>query len=351
MGGEKDEWDVVTGGTRDYNNVQVKAGNNIAWDQMITLVNAGGFEDDTQYQAIQDFVDIDGLIDYMLTIYFTGNRDAPTVIGGGGTPWNFYSSRLRKPGEGYHFYAWDSEWTLEENDRNVIEFHNGRDNPAHVFQQLRQNKEFLIRVADRIHHHFFNEGALTAQASQERYRKLAAYIDRAIVGESARWGDTGRNTPRTRDEHWLPEINRILNEYLSVRTDIVLNQLRQANLYPTIPAPEFNHNGGLTQVGFPLTMTSKAPSFTTVSFIAIDDTWKYEQSGTNLGIRWKMEAYNDEGWPSGKALFYVESSDLNAEKNTPLELGQTTYYFRKRFTIPTEIDLKQNQINITIICR
>ena len=254
LGGGKDEWDVITGGTRGTNTTQVKDGNKAAWNEMMQIARSGSFSDPDRYAQIQEYVDLDNLIDYMLTIYYTGNRDAPTVIGGGGTPWNFYSSRRRLEGEGIHFYTWDSEWTLEEPDRDVTAFHYGSDNPACLFRKLTANPEFVMRAADRVQQHFFNDGALTPGASIARYAALAAEIDRAIVGESARWGDTNGGRAKTRDDDWAPEIQRLLTEYFPVRTANVLDQLRKMNWYPELGAPEFSSNGGVIPEGFQLTM-------------------------------------------------------------------------------------------------
>ncbi len=65
--------------------------------------------------------------------------------------------------------------------------------------------------------------------------------------------------------------------------------------------------------------------------IQIDDVWKYNQSGTDLGSAWREAGFDDSGWPSGNALFYAESASLPAPKNTLLTLGQITYYFRTTF--------------------
>ena len=255
LGGEKEEWDVISGGTRGINTTQIKAGNKTAWNTMMSLAERSALATDEKYQEIRKYVDVDNLIDYMLVIYYTGNRDAPTIIGGGGTPWNFYSARRRIPNAGFRFFAWDSEWTLEENTVNVVNFHNGTDNPARVFQKLKVNEDFRMLAADHIHRHFFNGGALTPEASIPRYSELANTIDRAIVGESARWGDTTHSIPRTRDANWVPEKNRIRDQYLPLRTGIVLQQLRNANLYPSTPAPVFSQHGGNVEYGFQLTMS------------------------------------------------------------------------------------------------
>ncbi|MBN2329920.1 MAG: lamin tail domain-containing protein, partial [Candidatus Omnitrophica bacterium] len=352
FGGEKEEYDVITSGTRNINTTQIKAGDKNAWNQLMALARAGGFQDIQKYEAIQEYVDIDYLIDYMMVIYLAGNRDAPTVIGGGGNPWNFYSNHRRVPGEGFRFFCWDSEWTLEEPDRNVVTFHTqGYEDPSFLFLKLRSSPEFMIRVADRIQKHFFNDGGLTPQSTMAIYSELAETLDRAIVGESARWGDVKGGSPKTRDDNWLPEINRILTTYLPVRTDIVVNQLHDFGLYPDIPAPEFSQCGGLVQSNFQLGMTLQddlQQDKIETPLIKIDHVWKYDQSGIDPGSSWKDSDFDDSNWPSGKALLYVEGSNLSAPKNTPLTIGRTTYYFRSEFDIPANFDLSEAQIELNV---
>ncbi len=76
------------------------------------------------------------------------------------------------------------------------------------------------------------------------------------------------------------------------------------------------------------------------NLIAIDDVWSYEQTDTELSAirRWSGPNYIDSSWPRGKALLYVENSDLPAPKNTPLTLGAMTYYFRKHFSLDADPD-------------
>lgn len=351
FGGEKEEYDVITSGTKGIGTTQIKAGDKEAWNAMMNLVRAGGFQDPKKYEALKQYVDIDALIDYMLVIYFTGNRDAPTVIGGGGTPWNFYSNHRRIPGGVFRFFCWDSEWTLEEPNRNVVTFHTqGYDDPSFIFLKLKTNTDFLTRVADRIQKHFFNGGGLTPESTIAIYSGLAKQMDRAIVGESARWGDVQSSRPKTRDDNWLPEINRILTTYLPVRTGIVLDQLRKSGFYPTVPAPVFSQHGGPIQYGAELSMALQEniqQDIVTTPLIKIDHTWKYDQTGTISGSGWIGTEYNDSNWPSGKALLYVENADLAAPKNTPLIIGKITYYFRSTFDVADSLDLSKATLQLS----
>ena len=77
--------------------------------------------------------------------------------------------------------------------------------------------------------------------------------------------------------------------------------------------------------------------------VPIESTWRYEATGSVEGENWKTSEFDDLGWPEGEALFYNESSSLPAAKNTPIELGQRTYYFRRSFDFegdPAAIELQ-----------
>ncbi len=69
------------------------------------------------------------------------------------------------------------------------------------------------------------------------------------------------------------------------------------------------------------------------TLISMTDTWRFDQSGTNFGTRWRSPNFDDGDWESGRALLFVENSNLPASKNTALTLGQPTYYFRKEFEV------------------
>ena len=73
------------------------------------------------------------------------------------------------------------------------------------------------------------------------------------------------------------------------------------------------------------------PVVATNVIIPLTNFWRYEQSGTDLGTAWRLPAYDDSAWPSGRGLLYLTPSALPAPKNTELTLGPTTYYFRASF--------------------
>jgi hypothetical protein len=64
-------------------------------------------------------------------------------------------------------------------------------------------------------------------------------IDTAVIAESARWGDVNGSPRYTKDDHWKPMVNNTLNKYFPYRTDIVIQQLKDENLLPSVSAPVY----------------------------------------------------------------------------------------------------------------
>jgi len=69
--------------------------------------------------------------------------------------------------------------------------------------------------------------------------------------------------------------------------------------------------------------------------IGFTDAWRYYQDGAPAGgTNWVTPGYNDSAWPSGGGLLHVESAALATNKTTALALGQPTYYFRRKVSVP-----------------
>ncbi|MDX1950735.1 MAG: lamin tail domain-containing protein [Verrucomicrobiota bacterium] len=77
---------------------------------------------------------------------------------------------------------------------------------------------------------------------------------------------------------------------------------------------------------------TNAPNTGSVSLVKINDVWRYNQTANFSTLDWVAPGFNDADWSSGAGLLYVEEAALPAPKNTPLTLGRTAYYFRKKFT-------------------
>lgn len=272
FGGNKEDYDVIKVEAGPYS-VTATDGNMNAWTRLYNMAKAG-FDTDEAYQKAQGnnsdgtrnpayevLLDVPNLIDYMLVIIYGGNLDAPISNFLGNTrPNNWYGIRNRNGQEGFRFFSHDAEHTL----LNVNEDRTGPypagdtsviySSPQYLWKRLQANAEFRLKVADHIQRHFFNGGALTTDAVKARILKRKAEIDRAVVGESARWGDAKRATPLTRTD-WLTTVNDIVNNYVPQRTAIVVNQLRADGFSSSVAAPSFSQQGGNINRGFNLSLS------------------------------------------------------------------------------------------------
>jgi hypothetical protein len=267
-GGDKNTWDAI-------NQDSVPDGNDEAWKRMQALLDKGmadnvNFQrvqgnnpDGTRNPAYEDLIDVENLIDYMILNIYEGNGDWPGR--------NWWAGRDRNNGDGFHFYPWDTETALGITgiDANVTGVTNA---VARPYAALRSNADFRMRFADRVYRHFFNGGAMYVNPTSAkwdalhpennrpaaRFAGLAEQISRAIVGESARWGDQLAASPYTRDEHWQKERDNLLTNFFPRRSAIVLEQLRQAGLYPRTEAPSMSQRGGAVAQGFKLTLSAVA---------------------------------------------------------------------------------------------
>ncbi len=296
FGGNKVDYDVIKVDTGAGYTIFATDGNMDAWTRLWRAAtngfvnNADYFRvqglnvDGTPNAAYENLLDVDNLIDYMLVIFFSGNLDAPiSEFIGDTNPNNMFAVRNRTGlYGGFRFFAHDSEHTLlHESPFGSNEIHRdrtgpfaagnpadptqggaagalARSNPQYLFTRLAVNAEFRLRVADHVQRQFFNGGALTTEACRARFLTRSNEITRAVVGESARWGNAKTAQALTRNVEWVTEMNRVYGDYFAQRPGIVLNQLKTKGWFPGVTAPTFNQSGGNVSSGFQLAMSAPA---------------------------------------------------------------------------------------------
>ena len=246
FGGEPEDYDAIKGGG-------AVDGDATAWNTAMNMANAG-LSTASAYAAIQQYVDVINLADYMVLNHYGGNWD-----------WdhhNWYAGRKREAGAQFRFFCWDSEHVLESVNQNELS-QNSNGNPSRIFTRLLSNPEFVVLLGDRIHRHLFNDGALTPTAAHGRWAGLRTQIETAVVAESARWGDYRRDAHSwqsgpyhlyTKNVHWLTEQTRLSASYFPQRTGVVVQQYRSAGLYPTLDAPTLSQHGGAIAASTPVTL-------------------------------------------------------------------------------------------------
>lgn len=72
----------------------------------------------------------------------------------------------------------------------------------------------------------------------------------------------------------------------------------------------------------------------TLDLVSITNVWRYHQTGP-LADGWQAHGFDDGTWTEGRAVFWHDTDLLAGPTNTPLKLGQITYYFRTGFEFPT----------------
>lgn len=226
LGGKPGQYDV-----RNASNLL--EGDDRAWKELMRLADAG-LEDPDRYAAAAARVDLPAFADYMLLNLYGANGDWDSAS-------NWYAARRRQPAGPFVFFVWDGERTLENAGDNILS-QDAPDSPTGLFQKLRKNPEFRRLFAERARRHLTGTGALTPEPAAARYRDLAKSIESAIVAESARWGDYRRDAHPykkgpfelyTRDDHWRPEVRRLLDDYFPRRTARLIGQLQEAGLWPS----------------------------------------------------------------------------------------------------------------------
>ena len=192
------------------------------------------------YSAVRPYLDVKNYLDYMLLFMFGNSEDEYRAV----SP--------KDLGSGFKFMLNDADGYLANPaylpavspDRvsprsNPLPGRQSGDGPGSILSQLWQqgDVDFKMLLADRIHFHLFNNGALTPAANQGRLSGMCNEVARAFYAESARWITSGQSrTPDT----WLSDRDHILNNWFPTRSAAYLGYLQSAGYYPALTAPVFS---------------------------------------------------------------------------------------------------------------
>ncbi|HWX21539.1 MAG TPA: lamin tail domain-containing protein [Candidatus Binatia bacterium] len=264
LGGSPDDYDSIKG-----SDSQLKVdGDTNAYSILMSFNNAG-LATLSQYNQLQQYLDVPQYADYMLLQFYGANQDW-------GPQQNWVAVHNKNlPGALWEYLCWDDERTLEGINDTPVGSPLNNVSPGNLQTNLVRNPEYRLLFADRAYKFLFHNGVLTTNGIVPVWQARASQIAQAIVGESARWGNSvpggklpmaplpypsyDTNVPYySRNENWLGEQARLLTNYFPFRTAVVLSQLRAVGLYPAVDAPVFNQFGGHVPFGFNLTMTAPA---------------------------------------------------------------------------------------------
>jgi hypothetical protein len=330
FGDDEEDYDVVKVDTEKGYIVEATDGTLDSW-QVLYNMCLKGFASNADYFRIEGrdqngkpvkggeiMVDIDNLIDFMTVIFYTGNFDSPTaVFMQNKKANNFYAIDNREDdSKGFTFYVHDAEHALFDEAHNPgIGLYEDRVNigtrndalrmevsdltrfhPQWLHFKLSENFEYRIRFADRAWKHFSDGGVFSPDNSLERINKRIIEVDAAVVAESARWGDAKRSgAPYTKNNNWIPEIEKIRNNFIPERTPVVIDQLKLADLYPRIKAPLISAptgpvTGTDVMLTSPLSVGIENPNSSGTIYYTLDGTDPRKVGGgINTGVTFSLD--------------------------------------------------------------
>jgi hypothetical protein len=247
FGGQKENWQSVNHGeTLSHSSQRFKT--------LHTLAAQGQLGDPEKYAAIQAYLDVPQFIDYLILNWYAGNLD---------WAFNNWYAGVRASSGPVRYFVWDGERTWydgAEIDMGLEEY-NGLPNLVKpLFEALLENSDFRMELTDRLYLHLFNDGALSDANSQARWMSINGVIEQAIIGESARWGDTREQTPITQED-WFKARDEVLAQMEGNAARLVA-LAREMGYYPALDPPTFERRGD--------ELTMSAPSQAGVIYYTID---------------------------------------------------------------------------------
>jgi hypothetical protein len=261
FGGNDDDWFFTNHGGAG-------SADSSRWDYLTGQLANKSMANEENYREMQEYLDVTSFVDYLLTSFYVGLTDWPSN--------NWYVILRNKisplgptPAQ---FQAWDGEWALDRRKGTSkdgatipLEFINCSTSSSPIVKlwcSLRQSDEFMKLFAYHVALHTAPGGALSTDVAIARWDSLNTFIESAIVGESARWGDSLKalggmyDVTRTRNEDWQNEVN-LIRKLLQGNTDQLIKELKDAGLYAALPNPPlFSPNGGDVSVGSIFTISN-----------------------------------------------------------------------------------------------
>lgn len=285
LGLTEDDYDVI-GPEEELGDIPVAdAGTLDAYNELLTLVTGTDPIGNGLYQQIAARVDLENLADYFIHAHYIGKTDWPHHN------WDAFRQRSG-PDTRFKFIPWDNDTGLEDVNINTTllqDLKGPDDAPSRIFLRLTTNAEFRQLLADRLYTHVVEpRGVFTPAGCAARYSQLAAIVDQAVIGESARWGDymrdvypPGNTAPKglpaylhsrdlpnsytdptnvvadTVQKTWLNVRDAKLADYCPKRSAVLVSQYTANGWYQvTLKPPAFSLPGGAVAANAQLTLSN-----------------------------------------------------------------------------------------------
>ena len=233
FGGSKDEYEAVNANDNFRNDEEVYDGSGRFWNAAKSLVLRTD-----PFNEASDHIDIANIIDFML-VWVSGDSES-----------EFRSFGSSVKGVPFKFMIKDADGYLRPASSGKA----GHPGPLNVMSEMRGGpggEDFRMLVADRIHKHFFNDGAFTPIRNIRRLRLRTAEARLGFISESARWGFRSPTS-------WESYQANLMNNHFRGLTDTMVSRFKSNGMYPDIIAPVFSQHGGSVMPTTPVSMSTDA---------------------------------------------------------------------------------------------
>ena len=338
FGGPKADYDAVNLNDGFRNDEKVYDGTGVLWNEAKQLARSSN-----AWELNENHIDFANLIDFML-LWLSGDSESEVRLLGS-----------KAQGQPFRFQMKDADGFLRNPGKAVN--HPG---PHNLMSSslIRKNPDYAMLVADRIHMHFFNDGALTPERNIARLQKRVDEARLGFISESARWGTRFREY-----QSWLDYQKNLINNHFPRLTENMIKKFRAAGMYPSLISPVFNKHGGSIPVGSGITMSTNTlaiyyttdgsdprlsggainPQAITATFddevpipkdyVKNGHVWKYLDDGSDQGKLWIAPDFDDSEWPSGPSeLGYMEGDEatlisyVDSDDRSGTQRNATTYF-------------------------
>lgn len=235
FGGSEEDYDAINRNDNFTNDPKAFDGDQNYWKEVEGLAR-----EDTPWELLQGHVDLKDYYEFMM-VWSAGNSESEMQAVG--------SKPLNVP---FTFYMKDADGWLV---RNKFSGSQGRwrgAGPGRFNTELRSENhiDHEMFLADLIHKHYTNGGAMTAEKMVARLQHRVDEIEVAYIAESARWK---KHSPAA----WLKFQEDAMDRHLTNIGEDMLRMFKSTGAYPDdIQAPSFNQVGGAIESGFNLKMSA-----------------------------------------------------------------------------------------------
>lgn len=231
----------------------------------------------------------------------------------GDSPQYYYGNNNNPPGP-VVWIPWDVEDSFDGGSRrsgppSVSNMLKSKVTGDNGFAAFWTNMDFRMYFNDLVYKYFFNNGAMTDENVTAAWDDLINYIYKAIVCESARWGDERSDDPMDRDHEWDDARLAVRND-LKGRGEDFISKLQANGYYSYLQPPVFIVNGNELNL----------------SALYLDDntTLEIQKDGDSGIVYYTADGTDPRSWDLTSSVSAIALTDQHITVNGPATIKART---------------------------